>query len=199
MHVEIVSYTPHPVDVCSIAAGTSYGMDDPSIKRLRRCVQQGHNSVLEHASVTFRVDGISRACSHQLVRHRLASFVQKSQRYTKVTGDDWYVIPPSFDFELEDAFCNAMSDCMQNYQAALDAGVRPEDARYLLPEACKTEITVTMNYRSLYHFLDLRLDEHAQWEIRQLAESMFKACATCEDTQVADMLTYYRLHHSIEA
>ena len=172
MKVTIVSATPNPMEVASTAAGLCYGKTDYSPKRVHHCVGLGHNTVIEHCSVTFIVEGISRACSHQLVRHRIASYNQESQRYCKydLKGDDWYVIPP----DLEDTryFENQMRMCAISYLGALKTGVKPEDARYMLGEAMKTKLIVTMNARSLFNFLDLRCDKAAQWEIRQLAEKV---------------------------
>lgn len=178
MDVEIIFATPNPIDIISKAAGTSYGKTDASFKRLKHCFDNGHMSVFEHAGATFYISGISRACSHQLVRHRMASFVQESQRYTKVDTDkdDWYVIPESFkDNGMTLLFRECMYDCALDYQQALKHGVKPEDARYLLPEATKTNITMTANCRELFHFFDLRCDQAAQWEIRDLANEM-KTC-----------------------
>lgn len=190
MKIEIISSTLNPVEAISIAAGTSYGKRDVSAKRMYTCFNAGHTSVLEHASVTFRVSGISRACSHQLVRHRLASYVQKSQRYTKIdTGSDWYVMPPAFEngtdistgAYLSDDYKDTMHDFALLYTNALANGIKPEDARYLLPEACKTEIVVTMNVRELFSFLDLRQDSHAQWEIRAMANEVERVVSEIND------------------
>ena len=176
MIVNIESATANPIEVISKAAGTCYGKHDVSCKRLRSCYNAGHMSVFEHASVTFYVEGISRACSHQLVRHRLASFCQESQRYCKINvdNDDWYVMPAWFELSggVYDAFKAYMLDCAMRYKAALEYGARPEDARYLLPEATKTAITVTMNCRELFHFLDMRQSKAAQWEICDLANEI---------------------------
>lgn len=186
--IEIISATSDPIGAISIAAGTSYGKHDRSERRLLNCFQAGHTSVLEHASVTFRVSGISRACSHQLVRHRLASYVQKSQRYTTIdTETDWFVKPRSFDgidhrvIDEPEWFDCMMLDAARAYNEALDYGVKPEDARYLLPEACKTEIVVTMNVRELFSFLDLRQDSHAQWEIRAMANEVERVVSEIND------------------
>ena len=167
MVIEIVSATSYPIDVISFAAGTCYGKDDYPAKRVRSCYKAGHMSVFEHASVTFKASGISRACSHQLV----------SQRYCKVdVGDEWYVTPPWFsegaNQMLIDDYRQAMTVAAFNYLQGLQAGMKPEDARYMLPEACKTSITVTMNVRELFHFLDMRQDKSAQWEIRELANML---------------------------
>lgn len=187
--IEIISATSDPIGAISIAAGTSYGKHDRSEKRLLNCFKAGHTSVLEHASVTFRVSGISRACSHQLVRHRLASYVQKSQRYTVIdTDSDWYVMPPSIVNDTdngsrtrEDNYRNYMRVNAERYKFALANGIKPEDARYLLPEACKTEIVVTMNVRELFAFLDLRQDSHAQWEIRAMANEVERVVSEIND------------------
>jgi thymidylate synthase (FAD) len=186
MNVEVITATQRPMDVISAAAGCCYGKSNYSEKRVRTCYKAGHMSVFEHASATFRVSGISRACSHQLVRHRVGvSFSQQSQRYCKVDVDgDWFVMPPSFDageddptltMERDEYFYMCMYGAARNYQDALKAGIKPEDARYLLPEATKTEIVVSMNVRELFHFLDLRESKAAQWEIRELARAMVDA------------------------
>ena len=189
MEIEIISATANPLDVIALAAGTSYGKNDKKHSRVRNVFNAGHMSCFEHASVTFRVNGISRACSHQLVRHRLASYVQKSQRYTKVdSGDDWYVQPPVFNNpDCGVFFDKAMFEMQQLYWDAIEAGIKPEDARYLLPEATKTEITCTMNVRTLFHFLNLRTDSHAQWEIRYMANELWQEIARI-DNQWAELM-----------
>lgn len=172
MKVTIVSATTNPMEVASTAAGLCYGKTDYSSKRVHHCVGLGHNTVIEHCVVTFIVEGISRACSHQLVRHRIASYNQESQRYCKydLKGDDWYVVPP--DLEDKTYFENQMRMCAISYLGAIKTGVKPEDARYMLGEAMKTKLIVTMNARTLFNFFDLRCDKAAQWEIRQLAEEI---------------------------
>lgn len=176
MRVTVESFTPEPVRVCSIAAGTCYGKLDASEKRLRRCFADRHMGVFEHATVTLRVDGISRACSHQLVRHRLMSFNQVSQRYCKMDGDYSPVVPDSVAAggwrpEFNDVF----NTCVELYSDMLEAGVPAEDARCILPQAGVTEVVVTANLREWMHFWDLRCDKHAQWEIRELAEQTVEA------------------------
>lgn len=168
--------TPNPVDICSRAAGTCYGKDDSSEKRLRRCMVDRHMGVFEHATVTLRVEGISRACSHQLVRHRLMSFNQVSQRYCKMGEDYDFVTPPSVEAAGFGAVCNwVFQECMMVYRNMLEDGVPAEDARYILPQGGETEIVVTANLREWMHFWDLRCDKHAQWEIRELAEATVEA------------------------
>ena len=176
MEVSIISATENPIHVISQCAGTCYGKSDYSFKRVLNCFNKNHMSVFENASITFKIEGISRACSHQLVRHRLASFCQESQRYCKYDfiGDDWYVTPKVFKDANELEYDTYMESLADEYRQALSCGIKPEDARYLLPEATKTNITMTVNVRELFHFLDLRTDKSAQWEIRELAEEMVK-------------------------
>lgn len=174
MEIEIITCTANPMAVISLAAGICYGKHDVSERRVRNCYKSGHMSVFEHPSVTFKASGISRASSHQLVRHRLASFSQMSQRYCKVdtASRDWYVMPKSFSGDDAEWFDDMMAEFACVYRDAIDADIKPEDARYLLPEATKTEIVVTMNARELFHFLDLRQSKAAQWEIRELANML---------------------------
>lgn len=169
MIIEILYLDTDPMDKVSIVAGMTYGKGDVKPSRAVNCFNDEHMGVFEHISFTARISGISRACSHQLVRHRLASFVQQSQRYKKIdtSSNDWCVVPDAFDDVP--FFFNHMSDCADAYNLALMNGVKPEDARFLLPEATKTNIVMTMNARELFHFLDLRTDRHAQWEIRKMA------------------------------
>lgn len=170
MKVTVITATSNPMDVIGIAAGMCYGKPTPSPKRVRRCAKAGHMSVFEHASATLQIEGISRACLAQLTRHRIASYSVMSQRYCKVGGEDWYVVPPSIvGADAEVRFRAQACDAMWSYQAAIDEGATFEDARFLLPEATKTSLVMTINARSLQNFLALRLDCHAQWEILSLA------------------------------
>ena len=174
MDVKVLEATLHPMHLVGIAAGTCYGKPWPSADRVRRCVRNGHTSVLEHTSATFRVEGISRSCLAQLTRHRIASYSVESQRYCEVgNGGDWYVVPPSIvESGMDDWYEDRMYSEMCAYNDALHAGVRKEDARYLLPMATKTNLVMTVNARSLQNLLELRLAKAAQWEIRQLAGEM---------------------------
>lgn len=149
--------------------------NDKALKLLQGIVKAGHGSVLEHCCFTFSIEGISRACSHQLVRHRIASYSQQSQRYVK--GDKFgYVIPPEIEKSggLKKAFEDHMKNTMVLYNALVLSGIKKEDARYLLPNATTTNIVVTMNARELLHFIELRTSPRAQWEIRELAGEMLK-------------------------
>ena len=187
MNVELLYHTPDPQRAVATAARLCYApigaaelmesLDDEAIiKVLRTIMTGGHFSTLEHASYTFAIDGVSRALTHQLVRHRLASFNQQSQRYVAYK-DGLDVIKPQSIAENEEA--NALFDQMvertvEAYKAFLAAGVPAEDARYILPNAAETKIVVTMNIRELLHFFSLRCCNRAQWEIRELAWRMLE-------------------------
>ena len=129
---------------------------------------------MEHATATFLICG-SRAFTHQLVRHRLASYSQKSQRYVKEDQFKW-VLPPSIQGNAEayKVFTTAMHDTRIAYGQLIDLGIPKEDARYVLPNACETEIVMTANFREWRHFINLRADSHAQWEIREVAQMVLK-------------------------
>ena len=150
--------------------------DEKIRKVLTTIMASGHFSTLEHASYTFSVEGVSRALTHQLVRHRLASFNQQSQRYVKFKEEPPVVRPASVDAtpEAAAAFDDAMEACWQAYDKLVQAGVPAEDARYVLPNACETKIVVTMNIRELMHFFSNRCCNRAQWEIRELAWKMLE-------------------------
>ena len=197
MTVQVISATEFPMDVVSMAAGTCYGKDNISYNRVKTCFKADHMSVFEHASITFKVEGVSRACLAQITRHRLASFCVESQRYCKYdfSGEDWYITPPEIksDSELIDKFKNTVHRCADEYHEALEFGVRPEDARFMLPEATKTNFVVTMNVRELFHFFDMRIDKAAQWEIRELAREMLEAASRVND-QWGTIIDLYETH-----
>lgn len=189
MEVKLLRATIDMVGIISYAAGVCYGKEDESLSRLVHCYKSGHTGILEHASATFHVKGISRSCSHQLVRHRMASYCQESQRYCKydLKGSSWYVTPPEVQastFALAE-YRYAMDVAAKSYKMMLAYGMKPEDARFLLPESMKTNIVVTMNIRSLFHFFDLRLGKRAQWEVRELAENMKSAMDVVEPELMA--------------
>ena len=173
MEVKVLDATQNPIDLVSVAMGRCYAKDDVSEKRVRRAFEARHMSVFEHVKVTVKISGVSRALSHQLVRHRMASFCQESQRYVKVdTCEDWYIKPDLGEGNAEDIFDKAMQFSAWAYSQLLSAGIPAEDARYVLPNACQTSLVMTMNLRELWHFLELREDSHAQWEIRELAKEI---------------------------
>lgn len=186
MKVTLLNFTPDPEKTVAMAARLCYS--DVAIRELEDRVQglsyekflgkilkMGHTSVLEHASFTFGIEGISRAASHQLVRHRLASYSQQSQRYVKFSKPE-YVTPDTIgkDAKRRKRFEDAVKSVYKLYQDLVDEGVPAEDARFILPNAACTKIIVTMNARELLHFFRLRCCERAQWEIRDMATSMLK-------------------------
>ena len=188
MQVDLLYHTPDPeraiacaARLCYAATGAGELMETISDEKvhsvLRTVISSGHLSTLEHASYTFAIEGVSRALTHQLVRHRIASFNQQSQRYVKF-ADGLDVVKPSSvsecGSEAEAVFDECVDACMTAYKKLLDAGVPAEDARYLLPNAAQSKIVVTMNVRELLHFFSLRCCNRAQWEIRELAHKMLK-------------------------
>ena len=187
MHVELLYHTPDPERAIATAARLCYApvgaaelmetMPPERIKSvLTTIMSSGHFSTLEHASYTFAVDGVSRALTHQLVRHRIASFNQQSQRYVKFTGEVAVVKPESVadNAAASEAFDKAIQAAVDAYHALLETGVPAEDARYLLPNAAESKIVITMNVRELLHFFSLRCCNRAQWEIRDMAHRMLE-------------------------
>ncbi|BDV44496.1 flavin-dependent thymidylate synthase [Geotalea uraniireducens] len=187
MKVTLLQHTPDPETAVALAARLCYsptGIDELRDKLTRsditafleKIMSLGHQSVLEHATFTFGIEGISRATSHQLVRHRLASYSQQSQRYVSHATRFAAVVPPSIAGrpELAARFEAQLQALHETYAALAEAGVPAEDARYILPNATETKIIVSMNARELRHFFALRCCERAQWEIRAMAVEMLK-------------------------
>jgi len=156
-------------------------MDPETAKRLiKRVTGYGHTSVIEHASFTFSVEGVSRAMTHQLVRHRIASYTQQSQRYVTYDTLEKYVTPESVsgNADAKKVFDETLKKISETYQKLLELKIPKEDARFILPNAAKTNIIVTMNARELRHFFNLRCCVRAQWEIREVAVEMLKQAKT---------------------
>lgn len=177
MEVTLTDCTINPVQSIERAASNCYdSTPNGSGKIMNACYNSGHQSVLEFADFTFHISGISRACSHQLVRHRCASYAHRSQRY--VTEDNFRFVAPASIQKDDQAFylfCTHMSKTQSVYNELLSLGVPQEDARFVLPNSCETIIEVKMNGRELIHFCNERLCNRAQWEIRELAKRM-KQC-----------------------
>jgi len=183
MKVALLAHTPEPEKICAIAARLCYkninieeaakDITPEEIKRsLDTCLRAGHMSVIEHANFTFGIEGVSRALTHQLVRHRIASYSQQSQRYVD-SSNLAYIMPPSIkgNPENEEKFRNFMESLPYE---GLAKSVPKEDARFVMPNASETKIIMTINARSLYNLFELRLCTHAQWEIRMLAQKMLE-------------------------
>ena len=200
--VKLLEYTPNPEKLIASAAKLCYSsvgvedieknLDSESIdKFVKMLMSYGHESPIEHISFTFGIEGVSRSLTHQLVRHRIASYSQQSQRYVKLEQFE-YVTPPSIeqDDEAKKVFISTMEMIQESYNKLVDSllekylneGMKKtaaekkaiEDARYVFPNACETKIVVTMNARSLFNFFHHRCCERAQWEIRELADEMLR-------------------------
>ncbi|MFP4458215.1 MAG: FAD-dependent thymidylate synthase [Candidatus Zixiibacteriota bacterium] len=181
MRVSLINYTPKPIETVYTAARTCYSKKTASQiwakrvtsfemgKLLDRTIESGHHSILEHISFTFAIEGVSRAASHQLVRHRLASFSQQSQRYAEL-DDQGYITPNSIKYSTDAKmiFEEAMASCKQAYEKLRKKGIPKEDARFIMPNATSTNLVMTMNFRELWHVSGIRLCKRAQWEIREL-------------------------------
>lgn len=176
MLVKLIRYTNDAEALCGEAAAICTNYDDYG-RALRGALSSGHESVIEHASFTFRIEGVSRALLAQITRHRLASFSVQSQRYVNMS-DMSYIVPPSIDEDITllEAYSKAMYHIREFYQMAIDEGIPAEDARMILPNACCTQFVMTMNARELRHFFSLRCCNRAQWEIRDLADEMLRQC-----------------------
>lgn len=187
MLVKLICHTPDPEQAVALAARLCYspvsidalqeklsGSDIDSF--LEKIMSLGHYSVLEHASFTFGIEGISRVTTHQLVRHRLASFSQQSQRYVSHKDRFDAVVPPSIAAEpaMRERYEAQLQSLHEFYAEMVESGIPAEDARYILPNATETKIMVTMNARELIHFFRLRCCERAQWEIRAMTLEMLK-------------------------
>ena len=148
--------------------------DKKALNLIRKVISSGHYSTIEHIQVSFAVNGISRACSHQLVRHRHVSFSQKSQRYVKEKEQFDYIIPPTVEKnpEMKEKFSKFMNEISKFYLELTEAGIPAEDARFVLPNATSTSMVVSMNLRELIHIANLRLCTRAQYEIRTLVKLM---------------------------
>ena len=199
MEVKLISCTPDMERIIAVSAGLCYSnhendilnqrMSDGDVyKLLNKIIDSGHESALEHGSFTFAISGVSRNLTHQLVRHRLASFNQQSQRYVSMNLQE-YIIPPRIknnettlafqyheDKTISEKYYNTMEMCFALYEEMISFGISKEDARYILPSSVCTNINMTMNCRELLHFLELRCCERAQWEIRELANKILEIC-----------------------
>lgn len=210
LKVSLISHTEDPEKLIAKAAKICYSpvgvdeieesLDERSVQKFIEMIMNiGHESPIEHVTFTFAVEGVSRTLTHQLVRHRMASFSQQSQRYVKLEQFD-YIVPPSIESNAEacEIFVRAMAEDQRNYndivhalytqhlRVFLDSGMDKkkahskaekmsiEDARYVFPNACETKIVFTMNARSLFNFFKHRCCNRAQWEIRALATEMYK-------------------------
>ena len=184
-NVTLLASTPNATNLVLAAASTCYSTKSPyesmckvwdieaENKLLNDLVISGHMSVFEHASFTFGIEDVSRECSHQLVRHRIASFSQQSLRYTKAQEDAFRIPTSVFENKgFNDVWQNTIETLYKTYEELIASGVSKEDARGLLPMCTTSNLVMTMNARELLHFFELRICNRAQEEIRQIAVRM---------------------------
>ena len=194
LKVILLRHTLEPEETIALAAKLCYSKSTISDLKekisqkdqsdfIRKLMDMGHESVLEHVSFTFGVEGVSRVLLAQLTRHRIASFSVQSQRYVSYENGFGYIIPDSITALGEESVnrfreqMNTLEKWYTEWQKLLGKGEKSnEDARFVLPNACETRIILTMNVRELRHFFSLRMCSRAQWEIRQMAEEMFRLC-----------------------
>jgi len=187
MNVTLIEHTPNPERTVALAARLCYSptsIDDLRGKLaasdiesfLDKIMSLGHHSVLEHASFTFGIEGISRVTTHQLVRHRIASFSQQSQRYVSHKEEFTSIMPDTIaeNSEARQIFAFMSETVHKAYAQLIEMGIPAEDARYILPNATETKIIMTMNARELLHFFALRCCQRAQWEIREMSVEMLR-------------------------
>lgn len=174
MKVSLIQWTPFPIETISNIASICYDSEpaDP-MKLVKHLYKNGHHSVFEHIYFTFKIEGISRACSHQLVRHRHCSFTQRSQRYCSEDGFDT-IYPPSIDanYKATREYHDALLGSRKAYADLQYLNIPNEDVRYVLPNACSTDLYLSCNLRELIHICNERLCSRAQWEIRELVQKM---------------------------
>lgn len=187
MNVTLIEHTPNPERTVALAARLCYSptsIDDLREKLaaadvesfLDKIMSLGHHSVLEHVSFTFGIEGISRVTTHQLVRHRIASFSQQSQRYVSHKEEFTSIMPDTIadNSEARQIFAFMSETVHKAYAQLIEMGIPAEDARYILPNATETKIIMTMNARELLHFFALRCCQRAQWEIREMSVEMLR-------------------------
>ena len=190
MKLNLIRYTPEPERTVAMSARLCYSasgaedleqnMSDAQVgKLIEKLMAMGHLSTFEHVSFSFAAEGISRVLTHQLVRHRIASYSQQSQRYVAEHGFE-YIVPPAVaaNAAAQAKFTELMSTIQHAYDELVALGVHQEDARYVLSNATETKIVVTMNARALLHFFEKRCCQRAQWEIRNLANAMLAEVRT---------------------
>ena len=197
LKVTLIRHTNSPEETVSLAAKLCYSKasiqdlnsrisEKDQTDFINKLMNMGHESVLEHVTFTFGIEGVSRVLLAQLTRHRIASFSVQSQRYVSYENGFGYIVPPSIINLGEDAVreydqqMQTIEGWYKNWQARLGKGEHSnEDARFVLPNACETRVVMTMNVRELRHFFSLRMCNRAQWEIRQMAEKMLDECMKC--------------------
>lgn len=173
MQVTLIQQTPNPIETIAKIASICYDSDPKNpIGLVKHLYSNGHHSVFEHIYFTFKIEDISRACSHQLVRHRHCSFTQRSQRYCSEDGYDFVNPVENIDDVRHTIFYDMVCDNEKDYAELQKVGLKNEDARYILPNACCTSLYLSCNLRELIHIANERLCSRAQWEIREMVKKM---------------------------
>lgn len=184
--VELISKPENMLRTIYTACRTCYSADSPiniydkaedeekMLKLISRVISSGHYSTIEHIQISFAISNVSRACTHQLVRHRHMSFSQKSQRYVKEKGQFDYLTPPTIErnSELKEKYNNFMTKISEFYEELTEAGIPAEDARFILPNATSSSLVTSLNLREMIHLANIRLCTRAQDEIRLLVRLM---------------------------
>lgn len=173
MKVSLYKSTENPIETIAEIASICYDSDpaDP-MALVKHLYKNGHLSVFEHISFTFLIEGISRACSHQLVRHRHCSFTQRSQRYCSEDGFKATIPPSVIKKYMRCEYGTLLDEIEDRYERLQEQGIPNEDARYVLPNACHTSLYMTCNLSELIHICNERLCSRAQWEIREMVQEM---------------------------
>lgn len=186
MKVELIKYTPNADGLCGMAAALCTGFKGNPVKALKGAMASGHESVCEHASFTFYIEGVSRVLLAQLTRHRLASFSVQSQRYCGCDPSD-VIQPDSFEDKRFTGSVNVVLEKIEDlYNAMVAEGIPEEDARFIIPQGITCKLMMTANARELRHFFSLRCCNRAQWEIRELANEMLRQCKEVAPVLFAD-------------
>lgn len=186
--VDLIAFPSDTIKTIYTACRTCYSADYPveifdnsvdsekMLSLIKKVLSSGHHSTIEHCTFVFAISGVSRACTHQLVRHRHMSFSQKSQRYVTEKGQFEYIIPPTIkNTDLEKDFIVQMEAVSELYTKFIESGIPAEDARFILPNATSSSLVASLNLRELIHLANLRLCKNAQYEIRTLVKKMCDA------------------------
>jgi len=194
MKVELLAITPDAERIIEIAARTCYQSGDKMVPEkmgelLPKLIAMEHESPFEHAYATFRISDVSRAMTHQLVRHRLLSVSQKSQRYVSESTFGW-VVPPDVSGDDQPEFARDMATIRDMYTKWKKKGLKSEDARFVLPNACTTELVVSANFREWRHVFQVRCHRRAQWEIREVCLAILKVLHAHAPHVFADIVAH---------
>lgn len=201
MKVEVIANTPNPEITIAECARTCYDSKEKDIegarKMIKALIRAGHTAMIEHANITFRISGVSRVVTHELVRHRIASYAQRSQRYVNESVPQ-FVVPDEIaaNPEANVLFESTMENVWFAYKKLQDLGLKNEIARYVLPNATSSTICATMNFRALRNFFKLRLSKRAQPEIQNVAKAMLSEAIKIAPSCFEDLLDENNLQNT---